>query len=79
MASRLASSGSKYIQLLGIGTLSVKQYAGWVKCMSEGQTGKLKLYVANAVMNLWGYDLSQGWKTLIKIPPISETNHKECF
>lgn len=66
------------VQLLGIGTLSqVKQSARWLECIGpEGQRGKLKPYVANITMNLWGRDLLQQCNTHINIPPISETNHK---
>jgi hypothetical protein len=53
------------IELLGIGTLSqVKQCIRWVYFMGPGrEIGKLKLYVANITMNLWGHDLLQQWKT----------------
>ena len=33
-------------------------------------------YVANIAINLQGHDLLQQWKMQIKIPPISEANHK---
>ena len=47
------------IQLLRIGTFpQVKQSTRWVRCIGpEGQRGKLKSYVANIAMNLWGHDL----------------------
>lgn len=59
------------VQLLGIGTLSqVKQSTRWVNCIvPEGQIGKLKLYVANITINLWGCDLLQQWKTDKKYSP----------
>ncbi|KAL6087981.1 hypothetical protein STEG23_022841, partial [Scotinomys teguina] len=64
------------VQLLGIGTLSqVKQSARWLECIGpEGQRAKLKPYVANIAMNLWGRDLLKQWNTQINIPPTSETN-----
>ncbi|KAL6086199.1 hypothetical protein STEG23_010845 [Scotinomys teguina] len=64
------------VQLLGIGTLSqVKQSARWLECIGpEGQRAKLKPYVANIAMNLWGRDLLKQWNTQINIPPASETN-----
>ncbi|KAL6036362.1 hypothetical protein STEG23_004443, partial [Scotinomys teguina] len=64
------------VQLLGIGTLSqVKQSARWLECIGpEGQRAKLKPYVANIAMNLWGHDLLKQWNTQINIPPTSETN-----
>lgn len=40
--------------------------------MPEGQTGKLKPYVANITMNLWGCDLLQQWKTDKKKFPQSQ-------
>lgn len=49
----------------------------WGKCIGpEGQSGKLKPYVVNTAMDLWGCDLLQQWKALINILLISETNHK---
>ncbi|KAL6065033.1 hypothetical protein STEG23_028902 [Scotinomys teguina] len=64
------------VQLLGIGTLSqVKQSARWLECIGpKGQRAKLKPYVANIAMNLWGRDLLKQWNTQINIPPASETN-----
>ena len=61
------------LQLQEIGTLSrVKQSAGQVKCIgSKGQIEKLKSYVANITMNLWGHNLLQQWKAWLNIPPIS--------
>ena len=49
------------IQLLETETLSqVKQSTSLVKCIDpEGQREKLKPYVANIAMNLWGRDLLQ--------------------
>ena len=49
------------VQLIGIGSLSqVKQSRrwGWVECiLPEGQKGRLRPYVANIAVNLWGHDL----------------------
>ena len=47
------------VQFLGIGTLSqVKQRTSWVKFIGlEGQRGRLRLYVANIIVNLWDCDL----------------------
>ena len=49
------------IQFLGIGTLSrVRQSMRWDICVVlEGQIGKLRPYVANIAVNLWGRDLVQ--------------------
>lgn len=42
----------------------------------EGQTGKLRPYVADIPINLWGRDLLQhGWYS--NIPAIPETAHDE--
>ena len=57
------------VQFLGIGTLSqVKQSTKWVECLRpEGQRGRLRPYVANIAVNLWGHDLLQQWNTQINI------------
>lgn len=49
------------IQFLGIGTLSqIKQSLKWIECIGpEGQRARLKPYVANVAVNLWGRDLLQ--------------------
>ena len=49
------------IQILGTGTLcQLKQSATWVLYIGpNGQIGKLKPYVVNIAMNLWGHDLTQ--------------------
>lgn len=39
----------------------------------EGQTGKLRHYVADIPINLWGRDLLQHWGTENNIPAIPET------
>ena len=74
------------IQFLGIGTLSrVKQSTRWVNFIGpDGQIGKLRPYVANIVVNLWGCDLLQQWNTQINIPDaskayISEENIKRYY
>ena len=62
------------IQFLGIGTLSrVRQSMRWVNCIGpDGQIGKLRPYVANIAVNLWGHDLLlQQWNTQINIPAAS--------
>ncbi|KAL6040906.1 hypothetical protein STEG23_037882 [Scotinomys teguina] len=66
------------VQFLGIGTLSqIKQSSRWVECIGpEGQRGRLKPYVANVAVNLWGRDLLQQWNTQIKIPTISEKDYR---
>lgn len=66
------------IQFQGVGTLSkIKQSTKWLKCMGpEGQVGKLKPYVADIAINLWGRDLLQQWKTQINIPSVSRSNHE---
>ncbi|ERE69917.1 putative HERV-K-8p23.1 provirus ancestral Pro protein, partial [Cricetulus griseus] len=56
-----------------IGTLSrVRQSVNSVVCIGpEGQTGKLKPYVADTAINLWGRHLLQQWNSHINIPPVS--------
>ena len=44
----------------------------WVDCIGpEGQRGKLRPYVADIAINLWGCDLLQQWNTQINIPAVS--------
>ncbi|KAL1770787.1 protease, partial [Sigmodon hispidus] len=66
------------VQFLGIGTLSqVKQSVRWLECIGpEGQRGRLKSYMANIAVNLWGRDLLQQWNTQIKIPPGLHTSQR---
>jgi hypothetical protein len=68
------------IQFQGVGTLSqIKQSAIWLKCTGpEGQIGKLRPYMADIAINLWGRYLLQHWKKKeqINIPSISEASHK---
>ena len=46
----------------------------WVKCIGpEGQRVRLRLYVANITVNLWGHDLLQQWNTQINIPAVPKT------
>ena len=46
----------------------------WVDCIwPEGQRGKLRPYMANTAVNLWGHDLLQQWNTQINIPAVSRT------
>lgn len=61
------------MQFQGVGTLSqIKQSIRWLKCIGpEGQVGKLRPYVADIAINLWGRDLLQQWKTQINIPSVS--------
>ena len=50
----------------------------WVECTGpEGQRGRLRPSVANAVVALWGHDILQQWNTQINILHISETDHKQ--
>ncbi|KAL6068070.1 hypothetical protein STEG23_001423 [Scotinomys teguina] len=69
------------VQFLGIGTLSqIKQSLRWVECIGpEGQRGRLKPYVANVAVNLWGRDLLQQWNTQIKIPTLSEKDYRPMY
>ena len=62
-------------QLLGIGTISqVKQSTRWVDCIGpEGRRGKLRTYVANIAVNVWGCDMLQQWNTQINIPAVPRT------
>ena len=59
------------IQFLGIGTLSqVKQSTQWVECIGlEGQIGRLRPYISNIAVYLWGLDILQQWNTQISISP----------
>lgn len=45
----------------------------------EGQKGKLELYVANILMNLWVLDLLQQWGVQINIPEMLKTVHDETM
>ena len=38
----------------------------------NGQRERLRLYVANIAVNLWGHDLLQQWNTQINIPAVPE-------
>lgn len=66
------------VHLLEIETWSwVKQNARLVEYIGpEGHIGKVKQYMPNTAINLWGCDLFQPWWTQINILPISETNYK---
>ena len=68
------------IQFQGVGTLSqIKQSAIWLKCTGpEGQIGKLRPYMADIVINIWGGGLLQQWKTQINIPSVSGSSHENC-
>ena len=65
--------------------VSEKQSTRWVEYIGpEGQIEKLRPYVANIAMNLWGRDLLQQWNTEINIPAtfrayISENNIKRYY
>ena len=49
----------------------------WVDCIvPECQRGKLRTYVPNIAVNLWGHDLLQQWNTQINIPAVSEMKYK---
>ena len=60
LASESASSRAD-IQFLEIETFSqVKQSTRWVECIGpEGQRGRMRPYVANIAVNLWGCDQLQ--------------------
>lgn len=53
------------VHLSGTGMLpQVMQSTGWVKYIGpERKIGKLKPYLTNIAVNLWGQDLLQQWKT----------------
>ena len=40
---------------------------------ARGQRGRLRPYVANIAVNLWGRDILQNWNTQIKISASSKT------
>ena len=44
----------------------------------EGQTGKLRPYVADLLINLWGRDLLQQWGTKINISAVLGTAYEEA-
>ena len=69
LASEPASSNAD-IQFLEIGTLSqMKQNTKWDKSIGpEKQRGRLRSYIANIAVNLWGHDLLQQWNIQINIP-----------
>jgi hypothetical protein len=48
-----------YTQFIGIGNLSgIRQCAQWIACVGpDGQTGKLRPYVGDIIIQLWGRDL----------------------
>lgn len=66
------------IQFQGVGTLSqIKQSTRWLKCIGpEGQVGKLRPYIADIAINLWGRNLLQQWKTQINNPSVSVSAHE---
>ena len=66
------------IQFQGVGTLSqIKKSIRWLKCIGTvGQIGKLRSYVTDLAVNVWGRDLLQQWKTQINIPSVSQAGHK---
>ena len=50
----------------------------WVDCIGpEGQRGKLRSYVANIAVNLWGHDRLQQWNTQNNIPIVPGTHNSE--
>ena len=65
------------VQFLGNRNISqLKQSSRWVECIGpEGQRGKLRPYVANIAVNLWGHDLLQQWNTQINMPAIPEIHN----
>ena len=45
-----------------------------VECIGQKeQIGKLRPYIANIAVNLWGCDLLQQWSTQINIPAVPKT------
>ena len=40
----------------------------------DRQKGRLKLYVANITVNVWGHDLLQQWNTQINISVVPKTH-----
>ena len=64
------------VQFLGIGTLYlVKQSMRWVECMGpEGQTDRLRTYVVNITVNLWGHDPLKQLNTQINITAVPKTH-----
>ena len=50
----------------------------WVNWIGpDRQIGKLRPYVANIAVNLWGRDLLQQWNTQINIPATSRAYSPE--
>lgn len=56
-----------YTQFIGTGKLSqIRQSVQWITCVGPGgETGKVRPYVADVPINLWGRDLLQQWGMLI--------------
>ncbi|MGE9714899.1 hypothetical protein ACQP3F_24950, partial [Escherichia coli] len=43
------------------------------------QKGRLKPYMADIAINLWGHDLLQQWNIQINILPVSDTNYVQSL
>ena len=59
------------VQFQRVRTLSqILKSVRWLKCTGpECQIEKLRPYMADIPINLWGRDLLPQWKTQINIPP----------
>lgn len=58
--------------------ISDKTKGEWVKCVGpESQIGKLKPFMADIPISLWGKELLQQWSNQINIPAIAEIAHDE--
>ena len=50
----------------------------WLECIRpEGHRERLRPYVTNIAVTLWGHDLLQKWNTQTNIPAVSEIEHKQ--
>ena len=56
----------------------MKQNTRWVKYIGlEGQNGRLRSYVSNIAVNLWGHDLLQQWNTQVNVFAVPNTYTSE--
>ena len=60
------------IEVTGLGKAEgLKKSAQWLNCEGpDGQPARLKPYVAQLPINLWGRDLLQQWHAEIYLPPV---------
>lgn len=66
------------IEVTGLGKAEgLKKSAQWLNCEGpDGQPARLKPYVAQLPINLWGRDLLQQWHAEIYLPPVDQYSHQ---